>query len=54
MTSVGGVSAGSNRVITERLDLRPVALDDVEDLFVITSDPTTWQHAPDEVHRDGQ
>jgi RimJ/RimL family protein N-acetyltransferase len=49
VSSVGGVS---NRVITARLDLRPVVLDDVEDLFLITSDPATWQHAPDGVHRD--
>lgn len=40
------------RVLTDRLELRPVTTQDVEELFAITSDPATWQHAPDGRHRD--
>ncbi len=38
--------------MTERLELRPVTGEDVEALFAITSDPTTWRHQPGGQHRD--
>lgn len=37
---------------TERLDLRAVSPSDVDDLFAITSDPQTWRHNPELVHRE--
>ncbi|MBO1756917.1 GNAT family N-acetyltransferase [Allobranchiibius sp. CTAmp26] len=41
-------------VTTARLTLRAASTDDVDALFPITSDPDTWQHAPDGRHRDRQ
>lgn len=33
-------------MLTERLDLRPVSVDDLDVLFAINSDPRTWAHDP--------
>lgn len=46
----GDLRAGFERVVTQRLDLRAVSLDDLSGLYAITSDPGTSQHAPSERH----
>jgi RimJ/RimL family protein N-acetyltransferase len=33
-------------VLTDRLDLRPVAMNDLGALFAINNDPDTWRHDP--------
>ncbi|MFC9561377.1 GNAT family N-acetyltransferase [Agromyces sp. NPDC056965] len=35
---------------TERLDLRPLALDDVDAYFAVYGDPRTWEHLPSGRH----
>ena len=37
---------------TDRLDLRPVTLDDLDDLFAINNDERTWTHDPAGRHTD--
>ena len=36
--------------ITRRLALRPVAVDDVDDLYALSSDPRVWTHLPSGRH----
>ena len=33
-------------MLTDRLDLRPVAMNDLDALFAINNDPDTWRHDP--------
>jgi RimJ/RimL family protein N-acetyltransferase len=40
------VAVNLETVATERLVLTAVQEDDTDDLFTITSDPRTWEHAP--------
>jgi len=39
-------------VLTERLELRPLGPDDVDDVYAIMSDPDVWRHRPELVHTD--
>ncbi|WP_051966865.1 GNAT family N-acetyltransferase [Kitasatospora mediocidica] len=42
--------ADFRRVLTERLDLRAVTLDDLDALYRINADPAVWRHQPEGRH----
>lgn len=49
---VGDTGGALRRVETDRLELRAVSADDLDELYELMSDPRVWTHLPSEVHTD--
>jgi RimJ/RimL family protein N-acetyltransferase len=46
------MTKSSDNVLTRRLDLRPITVDDLDAVFTLMSDPRTWENEPQGRHVD--